>query len=284
MKKIVITDLDDTIWQWFNMWYESSNNFFNNIAKYCDKDIETLYSDFKKVHQKYHTSEASSQISEVQCLSRKDVEIIENEKLIEGKTIIHKYHSDRLHKLSLYPNVISTLKELKSRNIIIVGFTESNTFYTMKRIKQFGLEEYFDAFYAPIDLGKKDSSLRFYDNDSYLLDNTRIVELEKGTKKPNKDILNLIIGEFRMNPIDAIYIGDKLQKDIQMANEAGVLSVYAAYGDSPHDLRYELLQKVSHWSDEEIEYERLIKNSNSGITIEPNVTINSISEILNIFK
>jgi phosphoglycolate phosphatase len=49
-------------------------------------------------------------------------------------------------------------------------------------------------------------------------------------------------------PSDAIYIGDSLVKDISMANDAGVDSVYAEYGRQ-HDPKYwSTLVSITHWT------------------------------------
>lgn len=283
MKKVLITDLDDTIWNWFDMWFNSSNVFYDNIIEYCKKKPKELYKDFRAVHQKYHTSEASNELTEVACLTKENILFIQNEPVIEGKSILHKYNSDRLHGLNLYPNVLTTFKSLRKKNITIIGFTESNTFHTMKRIKQLRLEPIFDSIYAPVDLGKKNMNERFYDEDQYNLKNTKLIELPKGTKKPNKEILLTILKQNNFNPEDAVYVGDKLQKDILMANDAEVFSVFAKYGSMAFDDRYKLLQTVSHWSEEDVEYERQVNSMLSNITITPKLEITNFNQLLPLF-
>jgi phosphoglycolate phosphatase len=56
-------------------------------------------------------------------------------------------------------------------------------------------------------------------------------------KKPNPRLLADICSREGFKPSDAIYIGDSLVKDISMANDAGVDSVYAEYGRQ-HDPKY----------------------------------------------
>ena len=283
MKKVLITDLDDTIWNWFSMWFESSNNFYNNIIKHLNKDAEQLYSDFRIVHQKYHTSEASNEIEEVKSLTEEDIDFIKNVPVIGQKTIMHKYHSDRLHNLSLYPNVLETLHTLRSKSIKIIGFTESNTFHTLRRIKHLNLDFLFDSIYAPIDLGKKSMQQRLYPEEEYQLNSTKIIELAEGTKKPNKHVLLTILAQNNFGTDEAIYIGDKLQKDVLMANEANVFSVHAKYGDIPLSDRYKLLQKVSHWSEEDVKYEEMVKTQIAGVMIKPRLEITDFKQILNLF-
>jgi phosphoglycolate phosphatase len=61
------------------------------------------------------------------------------------------------------------------------------------------------------------------------------------------------------DPEQAIYVGDSLVKDIAMAQEAGVTDVFARYGVMQHREEYELLRRVSHWTDADIERERKMR-------------------------
>lgn len=55
-----------------------------------------------------------------------------------------------------------------------------------------------------------------------------------------------------------MYIGDSLMKDIAMAQDAGVLDIHAAYGVAHERSEYELLRRVTHWTDAEVEREKSI--------------------------
>jgi phosphoglycolate phosphatase len=71
-------------------------------------------------------------------------------------------------------------------------------------------------------------------------------------------------------------------KDIQMAQKAGVLDVWAKYGTSQHKQEYALLRKVTHWTDQEVEKERaVIKDAR----VVPTYTLHlSFKELLDLFE
>ena len=68
-----------------------------------------------------------------------------------------------------------------------------------------------------------------------------------------------IIDEVGGLPSETLYVGDNLWKDVQMAQEAGVIDVHAAYGTAHTKEEYELLVKVTHWTDEDVAREKELK-------------------------
>ncbi|HEX8684644.1 MAG TPA: HAD hydrolase-like protein, partial [Ardenticatenaceae bacterium] len=79
-----------------------------------------------------------------------------------------------------------------------------------------------------------------------------------------------------------IYIGDSLMKDVAMAQDAGVTDVYAKYGIAQHREEYELLRRVTHWTQEDVERERAIY---ARATVTPtHVLEESFAEVLDLFE
>jgi len=78
-------------------------------------------------------------------------------------------------------------------------------------------------------------------------------------KKPTPEILKIILKDFNAKTENIIYIGGKLEKDILMANELSIDSIYAKYGDKIDTNQYDLLKEVTHWSTEDVEREKQIK-------------------------
>jgi len=73
-------------------------------------------------------------------------------------------------------------------------------------------------------------------------------------------------------------VGDSLFKDVAMARDAGIFDVHAKFGESQRLPEYDLLRKVSHWTDQDVERERRITQKGAGFT--PSATLNeSFSEI-----
>jgi phosphoglycolate phosphatase-like HAD superfamily hydrolase len=255
---LVITDLDDTIWDWFGMWYKSFNPYLTRIARDYKISDAALRHEFRLLHTKYHTSECSYIYSEIPSLvgvSKDEFETSEGDK----KSILHEYYSNKKRHLKLYPKVFETLIYLKTRGVRIVGFTESQLFYTKYRIKHLGLDGLFDIIYTNEGHQLPESVSKVFRDDHWEPIETKFKTLLKGSKKPNSNILKEIINEQNGSVANCIYIGDKLDRDVYMAYKAGVTAVHANYAAVISPNEYQLLQEVSHWTNDEIDREKHFK-------------------------
>lgn len=278
----IITDLDDTIWDWLNMWYHSFNPYLKRISKEFAIDESLLIKDFKELHQKYGTSEASFIYHELNCLNLKNKDIFEN-KILDKISILHDYYSNKKNNLKLFDGVLDTIKLMKSRGTIIVGFTESMAFFTKYRIKHLELDGIFDFIYAPVDFNVPLTVYRHYSEDVWEPKITEFRYLPKETRKPAPEILEIILKDLKANKEHAIYIGDKLDKDVFMSNEASIRSIYAKYGHNIESEKYELLKAVTHWTDEDVQREIQFKHNHSISPIASVTLENSFSELTNWF-
>ena len=281
--KVLITDLDDTIWDWLVMWYNSFNPYSNRIQNECRINKDNLISDFKQLHQKYHTSEVSYAYKELKSLTPESYNIIERDSE-EKIGIIHEYYRNKKNNLKLYNDVLETLKIIKSKGTRIIGFTESNIFYTKWRIKTLNLDGIFDIIYSPEDHELPQTVDRVYEPSHWDLTQTQISKLPAKFKKPNPEILLKILKDNSATNKDAIYMGDKLDRDIYMANQINLTSVHAIYGNAIDNEAYNLLRAVTHWQNEEVQREIAIKEEVKNATVKPDYTIKNFKEILNLFN
>lgn len=281
---LIITDLDDTIWDWVKMWHESFKPYLERLSKDCDVEIESLKKEFRKLHTKYHTSECSYIFQELDSIKKDYYQIIDNQQN-NPPSILHDYYRNKKASLSLYDGVYDTLLLLKSKGVRIVGFTESQIFYTKYRIKHLGLDGLFDAIYTTEDHQLPADVTKVYSEGSWEPVETQIITLHTGFKKPNSKILKEIISEQKGFISNTIYIGDKLDRDVYMAQKAGVYSVHAKYGHNITTQEYDLLRSVSHWSDDDIRREKNFKESFHQASVKPDfVCDKAFSEILKQFE
>ncbi len=284
-KKInfVITDLDDTIWDWLTMWYSSFKPYLDDIAREFGIDEGTLKADFKQLHEKYGTSEASYIYNELTSLTDEQKAIIDNHNASDS--IMHRYNSSKKHSLRLYESVYETLQHIKSKGALLVGFTESNDFFTRYRLTHLRLDGIFDAIYTPKGYELPESVKRRYDDEFWEVSKTKISHLKQDFRKPDEHILNEIIADYSGNKESTIYIGDKLHKDIYMAQQANVVSVHAEYGHMISTREYKLLQDVTHWTLADVERERNFREEMKLMQIpDPNYVLRThYSELLNYF-
>lgn len=250
----VVTDLDDTIWDWLTMWHNSFSPYLSRISRESGIDLNLLKEDFKRLHQKYGTSEASFIYHELTSIP-KEFHVRFEEKRAGAKSIVHEYYSLKKENLQLYEGVLKTLKEIKESGSVVVGFTESNAFFTKYRLKHLKLDGVFDFIYAPVDFDVPKSVYRHYSEDYWEPELTEFRYLPKETRKPAPEILEIILKDLKANKEHTIYIGDKLDKDVHMANQASIRSVYAKYGHKIETHQYDLLKEVTHWTEDDVQRE-----------------------------
>lgn len=274
--KLVITDLDNTLYDWFTPWYKAYKLFIDDVLENTDIQEKDLLNAIKEIHQKHGTAEYSFEflLQELTIFQERYPE----DKINELK---HKFYKTKKDYLKLYPGVMETLCLLRSKGCTIVAYTESMAFYANDRLRKLGLDGIIDKLYSPEEHDVPEDFQTYYSKDYYQLKKTEHIYLPLHHKKPDTDILNNIINQFDFKKDEILYIGDSLTKDIKMAKDIGIIDVHAQYGLSHHTNEYELLRKVTHWTDEEVEKEKNTTKEH----IEPTYVLKaSFSELLNEFK
>lgn len=147
-----------------------------------------------------------------------------------------------------------------------------------------GLDGFFDCIYAPIDSGIPEGVERYYAEEYWEPQITEIRYLAKTVKKPAPDILEIILKDFGVKKNETIYVGDKLDKDVQMAKDCGIISVHAKYGHIIDDARYDLLRQVTHWSPEEVAREQQVGRENESNPIADSEIEHSLMELDRLFN
>lgn len=272
--KLIITDLDNTLYDWFHPWYKSFKIFIDDVLLNTNIQEEILLKQIKTIHQKYGTSEYSFDLllSELEVFQQH----YPKDKI---EQLRYKFYKTKKDYLKLYSGILEFFTHLKQNDCKIIAYTESMEFYAKDRVKKLRLDGIIDVLFTPKDHNVPEDIQRYYTDKHYTLQSTKLKTLENKHKKPNKFILEEIINQFQdINKNNILYIGDSLTKDIQMANEVGILSVYAEYGTSHLKDEYELLKKVTHWTEEDVLKEKQTTSKN----IQPNIVLKaSILELFN---
>ena len=166
---------------------------------------------------------------------------------------------------------------------MIAAFTESKAFYTNYRFRKLGLDGLVDYLYSPRDHGMPEETIatRYYEADTYSFKHTVHHYTPEGEVKPNPDILLDIVRDLGVLIDEVVYVGDNPLKDVFMAQQAGVTDVHAAYGSSQHKPEYELLRKVTHWTPEMVERERMALKP--GSVVASHVLDRNFAQILPLF-
>ncbi len=277
-KSVIITDLDNTLYDWVDIWHSSFNAMLQCIVQKTGIPQKDLEKEFKVIHQKYGTSEYAFSLEELPSLLKG---CPANQLPQRYADCIKAFRNARDSKLRLYPTVLETLCKLKSKGCLIVCYTESMSFYSRYRLKKLGLDGIIDFLYSPKapDVHEKldKAKIDYYRKYNFIYTVPRYTP--EGELKPNPHVLKDILNGIGSSPDDVIYIGDSLIKDIGMAQEAGVVDVWAQYGVANHREEYELLKNVTHWTKEDVEREKQITEKN----VKPSYSLNRFDEILEMF-
>jgi len=281
MQKVstIITDLDNTLYDWVEMWYSSFSAMLRSLVEQSKVRQDVLEKEIRTIFQQHGTSEYAFLIKEIPSLQALHPEGDLTEIYAPA---IKAYQEARRLTRRLYPTVFDTLTQLKKQGCLVVAFTESRSFYTLRRIKSLGLDGLIDYVYSPRDHKLPAYAPRWHEEEAYKLIITKQREIPEGEYKPDAEILLKIISEIHAKEEQTIYIGDNLMKDIYMAQQAGIADVWAKYGQAQHSEAYALLRKVSHWREEDVEREKKVyQQENIRATYELDKSFN---ELLHLFE
>lgn len=255
----VILDLDNTIFDWFAVWYASFRPVYDELIRVSGRPVAEVEASIRKVHQQHRTSEFTFLIEEADVLA--DIRASQDIRDVFKDALMASRHGRDLN-LRLYPSVFTSLWELKQKGTKVVAYTESMAFYSAYRLKRFGLDGVIDTLFSPEDhtipAGVSLEKLRHLPEEFYQLQVTKLKYTPPGELKPNPRVLLDILKTIGSSPDKCAYIGDSLFKDVAMARDVGVLDVHAQYGESQRRPEYKLLQNVSHWTEEDVQRERAI--------------------------
>lgn len=271
MIKLVITDLDDTLYSWIGFFIPAFYEMVSELSKLVDISQEDLLDEYRLVHQQLKGVEYPFATLRLPSIKKRYADLSKEEILIQLNPAFHKFNSIRKKLLKLYYGVEETLDFLVKNNILIVGYTESaeeNGFY---RLKKLGIEHYFK------DVFVSNSSYR-KSNNMLPSSKTHIVS----GKKPNADLIKQICKNETISIENTLYLGDSLTKDMLMAKNAGVIAVWCNIPQEDAKNLYDKLVRISHWNSEDFEQERKNKYQWEKNLYKPDFSITSFRELRDI--
>jgi beta-phosphoglucomutase-like phosphatase (HAD superfamily) len=130
---VLITDLDNTLWDWFEVWHKSFSALIGELVRLSRVTQSVLEQEIRQVHQRARTSEYSNLVDELPSLKAAAGRIKPSTAF---EPAIRTFRSTRRHTIHLYPGVFSTLAAIRETGVPVVGYTESNEYWTEWRIHQ----------------------------------------------------------------------------------------------------------------------------------------------------
>lgn len=268
MIKLLITDLDDTLYSWLSFFVPAFYAMAEEVAAITHKDLSAILVEYKKTHQLTGSVETPFATLQLPSVKQAFPNMTEEQMKEKLDSAFHKFYSVRKHQLKLFPGVQDTLEELHNAGIRMVGYTESASENGVYRLRQLGIEQYFSCIYVSDSWRSKDRK------DQVLIsEKAKVVS----GKKPNVDVLRQIVSDQNIPLDSALYVGDSLTKDIFMAKQLGVISVlFAGQGDLNPEL-YEKLVAISSWTQADFLKEAQIKEECKKKAVHPDYVISNYS-------
>lgn len=284
--KLVITDLDNTIYNWVDYYAASFRAMLDELVRTTGIEESRLKASFKRVHQRHRTSEYAFAIEELDVLADRDRGLSVSERIAKYQRAIHAFRRKRKETLKVYAGVVEALGNLRKSGRKIVAHTDAMMFYAVYRLQiQLGIAELFDGLFAPRDHGLPpgvvDTDVRYHEDPSRY----RCVvpvhrELDPSVMKPDPRVLKSILSEFGVSAEEAVYVGDSQHKDVWMAQVCGVHDVLAKYGRGYDPDNWRLLVEITHWTDEDVARETKL----ASLEIKPTHTIDAFPEIVRVVR
>jgi phosphoglycolate phosphatase len=223
----------------------------------CNRD--KLLDEFKKVHQTHHDSELPFALLETETVKKTFAGLNQSHILKQLDPAFYAFNSSKKKTLKLHEGVEETLDLLVQNEIKLIAHTESRLQGALDRINRLGIAKYFSKIYC------RERSITVHPDTEYTnrwlakfsLEN--VYELAHHQSKPNPEVLVEICSSENIKIQEAAYVGDSIAKDIMMAKQAGVFSIWAAYGSKHNRELYSSLVRISHWTPEDIIIEEQLR-------------------------
>lgn len=277
--KLLITDLDNTLYDWVTYFSAAFYSMLEELSNKLNIDAEVLIKDFKQVHSYYEDTEQPFAVTEVSSIIKRFPGKTPREIITEVDSALYAFNKKRKETLKLYDGVAETLAELRKRGIILIAHTESTVHNALFRLKKLEIKEYIKNLYA---LEGKYKPHPIKEKDINPPDDGFVIIVPKIDRKPNPRLLKDICKNEGVLLSEVAYIGDSLTRDISMAKEAGVFSIWAKYGKSYSEESWNKLVRITHWSKQDVDREASLRERYSNI--KPDYTVNSFREILDILS
>lgn len=275
MMRLVITDLDNTLYDWVTYYARSFESMVACLSQDLRIDESLLLDEFKTIHQAHGDSEypfAALELPSVRAVFPGASREVIARNLARS---FQAFNDTRDKHLKLYGEVESTLRRLSASGIVIVGHTEAMVVNAVFRLRFLKILPYFTRLYALE--GRVDPHPLRPRRLADAIPGDLVETVPRSERKPNPVLLGDICARQGCRPAEACYVGDSLTRDIAMAKAAGVTSIWARYGTRYERARWETLVRVTHWTDEDVSREAALRERAAGVV--PDHSIDSFDEL-----
>jgi phosphoglycolate phosphatase len=278
--RLLITDLDNTLYDWVSYFANSFTALVNKAAEILSVPHEQLLDEFKEVHLRYHNSEHPFALLEIASVVSKYGHLSRRECKDLLDPAFHAFNKARKVSLVAYPGVLETLVALRDAGTNIIGHTEATVPNALFRLNALGLLPFLTRLYAVEHTGLPHPISERENADKSMADLITIVSASQ--RKPNPELLLRICNEMGVPPQETVYVGDSITRDVSMAKIAGVWAAWAEYGTEFQKDYWTTLVRVTHWTPEDVQREELLREQFG--RLEPDVTLKQFADLKHMFS
>lgn len=247
--ELLVTDLDNTLYDWVSFFAVAFYRMVEVAAGQLDVGREVLLDDLRAIHRAHHNSEQPFALLDTKTVSDRLPGLSRRERKEYLDDAFHAFNSARKALLTPYPNVLDTLERIDGSGCTIVGHTEATAVNAQFRLAMLGLAKYLKRLYAAENRGKGHPAPELA---SRVVGVPSVTYLARGELKPAPGVLLNICADNGVDPSRTLYVGDSVSRDVGMAKEAGVWVAHAQYGTRYPPEYWPMLVRISHWHEDDV--------------------------------
>ena len=270
-KAALLTDLDDTLYNWVDFWAPCFRSMVHVIHKHQGIPEDEITSQFRRVYAAHGSVEYQFSVQELELAQT--LAPPELDRLV--RRVKGAYKRVREARLQPYPSVKDTLRKISAAGIAVVGVTNAPLFLTSRRLAQLRIDHLFTGLAAW-------EGFKVADNNPYVsrrLWKSRVKRtwaFPKAALKPNPHVYRVVLRDLGIPPERTWVVGDSIEKDVRPALEIGAQGVWARYGLTHDSENMDTLLGVTYWSEDAIQ--RIYSESD----VEPSRSVDSFDELLDL--
>lgn len=214
--KGILLDLDDTLYNYQHAHEKAQENMLNKCVEITSFEKELLGKVFNSARNATHRDLQHTASSHNRVLYYvKMLEILKVDTTF-ALDLYDAYWDCFLENMVLYKGVISTLQNLKDRNIKICIVTDLTTHIQLRKIKKMNLNRYVDYV---------------------------VTSEEVGVEKPSKHMYLTALNKLKLQSEDVVMVGDNYKKDILGGENIGIESIL--FNNTSQDVKCKKIYQFS---------------------------------------
>lgn len=242
----LVVDLDNTLYDFDGFFARSLRALIHAVARTAKVSEADVERDVSQVIRERGTLEYAALIEELRCIQLAAPSDDQLERVVRAGRAAFRRTRDK--HLMLYPAVRSTLRWARSENFPVIALSDAPAFQAEGRLRHLNLTTYFAALYS-WEGYTAPSTLTAW-TKPYTSRVPRVHKLAGAERKPNTVGLVHALESLNMGPADVLVVGDRVDRDIRVANAVGATSVWARYGSRIDSESQATLDRLFPWQKE----------------------------------